>query len=87
MLGLFALLAVNSIYLVSVSVAGWWSGKSFENLTYLYMFLLHLVLGTLIVTPVIIFGVAHMRAARGPYVGNKFSVCVANSLVCFNEMV
>jgi tetratricopeptide (TPR) repeat protein len=64
-LGLFALLAVNSVYLVSVSVAGWWSGKSFENLTYLYMFLLHLVLGTLIVTPVIVFGVAHMRAARG----------------------
>lgn len=47
-LGLFALLAVNSVYLVSVSVAGWWSGKSFENLTYLYMFPLHLVLGTLI---------------------------------------
>ncbi|MEM6571502.1 MAG: multiheme c-type cytochrome [Planctomycetota bacterium] len=63
--GLFALLAVNAVYLVAIRVAGWWSGQSYENLVYLYMFLAHLVLGAVIVVPVIVFGLIHMRNARG----------------------
>jgi len=61
--GLFALLAVNSVYLVVVSLAGWWTGETYENLFYLNMILLHLVLGALFFFPVIVFGVAHIRNA------------------------
>jgi tetratricopeptide (TPR) repeat protein len=62
-LGLFALLAVNSVYLVSVSLAQWAAGRTFENYFYQWMFLGHLVLGLLIVLPVIGFGILHLRNA------------------------
>ena len=62
--GLFALLSVNAVYLVVIRVAGLATGNSYENLFYLYMFLAHLVLGLVIVVPVIVFGVVHMRNAR-----------------------
>ena len=39
--GLFALLSVNAVYLVVVRLAGSWTGQSYENLFYLYMFLGH----------------------------------------------
>lgn len=63
-MGLFSLLAVNSVYLVSVSAAGAATGKSYEDQFYLYMFLAHLVLGLLIVVPVVAFGLIHIRNAR-----------------------
>jgi len=58
--GLFALLVVNSVYLVSVTVAG----TKYQNWFYLNMFLLHLVLGLAIVVPVIAFGIGHIRNTR-----------------------
>jgi hypothetical protein len=61
--GLFALLAVNSTYLVSVTAFEAATGRTYQNWFYLYMFLLHLVLGLLIVVPVIAFGIAHIRNA------------------------
>ena len=61
---LFALLSVNSVYLVAVRVAGWWTGETYENLTYTYMFLLHLVLGVLFIGPVVAFGVLHIKNAH-----------------------
>ena len=61
---LFALLSVNAIYLVAVRAAGQVTGETYENLTYLYMFLGHLVLGALIIPPVLIFGVLHIRNAH-----------------------
>lgn len=63
--GLFALLSVNAVYLVVIRLAGEWTGQSYENLFYLYMFLGHLVLGAIIVIPVIVFGLVHMRNAKG----------------------
>ena len=61
--GLFALLAVNSVYLVAVRVLEGTSGKAYQNWFYLVMFLFHLVLGLLIVVPVVVFGVLHIRNA------------------------
>ncbi len=58
---LFALLCVNSVYLVSITLLGWWSQQSYENIFYQWMFLLHLALGLAIVLPVVIFGLIHMR--------------------------
>ena len=79
--GLFALLAVNSVYLVSVRVAGWRTGETYENQFYLYMFLAHLLLGALIIVPVIVFGVLHIKNShdrpnrRAVRVGYGLFVC------------
>ena len=62
--GLFALLSVNSVYLVAIRIAGWATGATYENQFYLYMFLLHLVLGVLLIAPVIVFGAAHIKNAH-----------------------
>ncbi len=61
--GLFALLALNAFYLVGVSVLEWWTGQTYQNWFYMNMFLVHLVLGLLIILPVIVFGFAHMKRA------------------------
>jgi len=57
--GLFALLTVNAVYLVSVTVAG----VEYQNWFYLIMFAGHLVLGLLLVAPVLLFGIVHIRNA------------------------
>jgi tetratricopeptide (TPR) repeat protein len=62
--GLFALLAVNSLYLVSVRVLEAATGNTYQNWFYIGMFLFHLVLGLLIVVPVVAFGVIHLRNAK-----------------------
>ncbi|MEM6455639.1 MAG: multiheme c-type cytochrome [Acidobacteriota bacterium] len=59
--GLFALLSVNAAYLVGVTLTEWWTGQTYQNWFYQLMFLAHLVLGLVIVVPVIVFGVVHMR--------------------------
>ncbi|MCP3982024.1 MAG: hypothetical protein GY716_22190 [bacterium] len=59
--GLFALLAVDSVYLGSVTALEALTGRVYQNWFYLLMFLLHLVLGAAIVIPLIVFGIAHMR--------------------------
>jgi len=56
---LFALLAVNSVYLSSVTLLG----VEYQNWFYLLMFGLHLVLGLALIGPVVVFGVIHMRKA------------------------
>ncbi len=58
-LGGFALLVVNSAYLLGVTVTG-----VPENQFYIWMFLIHLVLGIAIVVPVIVFGIVHIRNTR-----------------------
>jgi hypothetical protein len=62
-LGLFALLAVNSVYLVTVSLTQWATGHTYENYFYQWMFLGHLVGGLLIILPVVAFGILHLRNA------------------------
>ncbi|MCA9177828.1 MAG: tetratricopeptide repeat protein [Planctomycetales bacterium] len=68
--GLFALLGANAIYLSAVTFAGWIASRraglpvSYENLFYQYMFLLHLLLGLLLIVPFVAFGVLHLLAAR-----------------------
>ncbi|MEM1180585.1 MAG: multiheme c-type cytochrome [Acidobacteriota bacterium] len=58
--GLFALLAINSTYLIGVSILEWSTEQTYQNWFYMNMFLVHLVLGTLIIVPVIVFGGIHM---------------------------
>ncbi len=61
--GLFALLALNAVYLVGVSVMEWATGRTYQNWFYMNMFIVHLVLGVLIIVPVVVFGFAHMKNA------------------------
>ncbi|HMN95776.1 MAG TPA: multiheme c-type cytochrome [Phycisphaerales bacterium] len=63
--GLFALLCVNSLYLVAITIAEWWTGSPYQNLFYQWMFAIHLAFGLAIVLPVVIFGIIHMRNAAG----------------------
>jgi len=63
--GLFALLVVNSAYLSSVSLAEWRTGESLQGQFYLWNFLAHLVLGSALVVPVLVFGLLHWRNVSG----------------------
>src|SRR3954469_108564 len=65
--GLMAALGANSAYLASITFLGWLkrsSGQTFENYFYMFMFLAHLALGLLLVLPVIIFGIVHIKNAH-----------------------
>ncbi len=58
---LFALTAINSIYLSSVTFMQWVTGALYENYFYHLMAFGHVVLGTLLTLPVILFGVFHIK--------------------------
>ncbi|MBT8103243.1 MAG: hypothetical protein KJO95_09760 [Gammaproteobacteria bacterium] len=60
---LFGLLSINSLYLVSITIAETISGDLFQEYFYQLMFLLHLLLGLLIVLPAVVFGALHLRNA------------------------
>ena len=59
--GLFALLAVNAFYLLTVRVFEAVTGQTYQNWFFLIMFLGHLVLGLAFVLPVVLFGLLHIR--------------------------
>ena len=58
---LLAVLAANSLYLAGVHLTEWGTGSEVQNYFFQWMFLAHLVLGVLFVTPFLVFAVAHMR--------------------------
>lgn len=62
-LGLFAVLAANSAYLLSITFLEWLEGVSFQDYFYQLMFLAHLALGLLLIVPFIVFSVLHLRLA------------------------
>ena len=64
LLGLIAILGANSLYLVSITFLEWQKrGESVTYQTYFYqiMFLVHLVLGLLLLPPFLVFVLAHMK--------------------------
>jgi tetratricopeptide (TPR) repeat protein len=60
---LFALIVVNSIYLGAITALEYFSEQIYQDYFYLLMFLLHLVLGLLLVLPFCVFGWLHARRA------------------------
>ena len=60
---LFGLLAVNSLYLISITVAEEISNALYQEYFYQLMFLMHLLLGLVIVLPAVVFGALHLRNA------------------------
>lgn len=61
---LVAVLGANSVYLASVTGLDWWTGQTYENWFYHWMFLGHLVLGLLLVIPWLAFGGFHIANTR-----------------------
>ncbi|MCC9601196.1 tetratricopeptide repeat protein [Stieleria sp. JC731] len=57
---LFALLFANSGYLGLITFLEWFSQETYQDFYYQYMFLVHLVLGVVLILPVVIFGLVHM---------------------------
>ncbi len=62
--GLFALMAFNSVYLTTITFSEWVTGETYQDYFYQYMFLGHLALGLLIILPVIVYGIIHIRNAH-----------------------
>ena len=60
---LFALTFVNSVYLLSITLLEHYSGHVYQNYIYMLMFLLHLLLGLLLVLPFCVFATLHIRRA------------------------
>jgi len=61
---LVGVLGANSAYLGAITFMEWVSGRTYQNYFYQWMFLGHLVLGLLLVGPVVVFGILHLRKAR-----------------------
>jgi len=61
---LFGLMAINSAYLGSVTIAETLSGRTIQNYFYLVAFLAHLGLGLILLIPALVFGALHLRRAR-----------------------
>ncbi|HHL30986.1 MAG TPA: hypothetical protein ENJ41_00275, partial [Oceanospirillales bacterium] len=61
---LFALLSINSVYLLVITIAQWLTGASLQDQTYLYMFLAHLILGLLVILPLLVYGFIHIGNTR-----------------------
>ncbi len=66
LLGIFiavAVLSANGVYLAAITLLESSTGKGYQNQFYFWMFLLHIVLGLLMIAPFVAFGVLHMRTA------------------------
>ena len=60
---LFALLAVNSVYLGGMTVVEAATGRILQDYYYLLMFIVHLALGLVLVPVFLVFAISHMRRA------------------------
>jgi len=63
-LGLFAVLTFNSVYLGTITFSEWLAGVTYQDYFYQYMFLLHLGLGLLVIIPVVVYGIIHISNAH-----------------------
>ena len=60
---LFAVLVIDSVYLVSITFLQWLLDKNLENSVFQFVFLAHLGLGVAIIVPVLVYSVMHLRRA------------------------
>ena len=60
----FGLMVIDSLYLLGVRLLDWLESGGSDTLLSIWAFLLHVVLGLLLVVPVIVYGIGHMRRAR-----------------------
>lgn len=75
---LVAVLGANSVYLACVTALDWWTGHTYENWFYHWMFLGHLVLGLALIVPWLTFGGFHI--ANTKHRKNKRAIRVGYAL-------
>ena len=63
-LALVAVLGANAVYLAAVTAFESLTGRTYQDYFYQYMFLVHLLLGVLLIVPFIAFGTIHLWLAR-----------------------
>ena len=64
LLTLMTIIGANSAYLAGVTALEWWTKKTYQDYFYQWMFLVHIVVGLLVVTPFLVFGIIHMRNTK-----------------------
>src|SRR5262245_49752716 len=63
LLGAFALLGANGVYLASVTALTWWQGTTQQTPFYMLMIFVHLALGFALIVPFLGFGFAHLATS------------------------
>ena len=81
----FALLVINSVYLSTITWLEWLTDKSLQDQTYLFMFLIHLVLGLLLIVPFIIYGIIHIGNTKNRR--NKRAIKAGYALFFFSILL
>ena len=82
---LFALLVINSVYLSAITYIEWLTNKTLQDQTYLFMFLLHLILGILLIVPFVIYGFIHMGNTK--HRRNRRAIKVGYALFFFSILL
>ena len=86
-LTLLAVIGANSAYLAGVTFMQWWTKRTYEDQFYAWMFLVHIVVGVLIVLPFIVFGLIHMRNTKDRKIRRTVMIGYALFAVCILVLV
>lgn len=86
-LALLAMIGANSAYLAGITFLEWRTQQTYQDVFYQWMFLLHLVLGLLIVAPFLVFGVIHMRNTKDRKIRRTVRIGYALFAVCLLILV
>lgn len=81
-LTLLAAIGANSVYLAGITFLEYWTSRTYQDYFYECMFLLHIVLGLMIVSPFLIFGIIHMRNTRDRKIRRTVMIGYALFAVC-----
>ena len=81
-LTLLAVIGANSAYLAGITFMQWWTKQTYEDYFYECMFLIHIVVGLLIVVPFIVFGLIHMRNTKDRKIRRTVMIGYALFAVC-----
>jgi len=87
MLVLLALIGANSAYLIGVKALEWWTSQTYQDYFYICMFLMHIVVGLLIVVPFLVFGLIHMRNTKDRKIRRTVNIGYALFAVCIVILV
>ncbi|MEX0726853.1 MAG: multiheme c-type cytochrome [Planctomycetaceae bacterium] len=94
--GFVGVLGANSVYLAAITFLEWRSGATYQEYFYQWMFLIHLVLGLMLILPFIVFSVIHFsntkhrknkRAMRVGWMLLAISVAVLVSGLLLSRMI
>jgi hypothetical protein len=90
-LGGFAILGATGVYLASVTLIEWLSGRTQQTFFYFLMLSLHVALGLLLLVPFIAFGFSHLLTARNrpnkAAVRNGISLLITSLVLVFTGVV